>query len=167
MLYNVVFWQSSTLTDKILKSSSKLSACRFWSVSVKSSIISRRRYCITVGKIQSILKISVRTTENTTTIPHGFGIGFFFLWGGLFFFVLCMLGFGGFVLVVWLVCGFSFFKYNGMPSYQLMRLQEMHLQIILPFSRHSTKMHHFSLLKFYASLSLECKSIKTGFNYAF
>lgn len=78
-----------------------------------------------------------------------------------------MLGFGGFVLVVWPVCGFSFFKYKGMPSYQFMELQEMHLQIILQFSRHCTKMHHFSLLKFYASLSLEGKSIKTGFNYIF
>lgn len=75
-----------------------------------------------------------------------------------------MLGFGGFVSVVWLICGFSFFKYKGMPSYQFMELQERHLQIIFSFSRHCTKIYHFSFLKFYASLSLECKSIKTGFN---
>lgn len=73
MFYNVVFWQSSALTDKILKSNSKLSACRFWSVSVKSLIVSRRIYWITVGKIESILKISVSTRENTSiTRTSGF-----------------------------------------------------------------------------------------------
>jgi len=44
MLYNVVFWQSSALTDKILKFSSKLSGCRFSSASVSSLIIPTRAH---------------------------------------------------------------------------------------------------------------------------
>lgn len=89
MVYNVVFWQSSALTDKILKLNSKLSACRFWSISVKSLIILRRIYWITVGKIESILQISVRTTENTTlTHISGFWDRLFLLLGR---FIFCFL----------------------------------------------------------------------------
>lgn len=54
--YNVVFWQSSALTDKILIFSSKLSGCRFWSASVNSLIIPTRAHWIIVGKIESFLR---------------------------------------------------------------------------------------------------------------
>lgn len=96
MLYNVVFQQSSALTDKIPKLNSKLSACRFWSVSVKSLITSRRIYWIIywiiVGKIESI-QISVRTTDNTTiTCTPGFWDRLFLLLGR-FIFCLVYVGF--------------------------------------------------------------------------
>lgn len=109
MLYNVVFWQSSALTDKILKSNSKLSACKFWSVSVKSLSISRRIYWITVWKIESRLKVSVRTTENTTiTHTSGFWERFFLLLG-MFIFCLC-------ICWVWVVLFWLFGWFVGFLS---------------------------------------------------
>lgn len=148
MLYNVVFWQSSALTDKILKFNSKLSGCRFWSVSVNSLIIPTRAHWIIVGKNRVILKISLRTMENANiTCTSGFWARLFFLFCphplplapilfvGFLFFVLDTLFSDGLVLGGWFVGGVWFFlNTKGCLSISLWSCKAMNLQIILSCS---------------------------------
>lgn len=108
MLYNVVFWQSSALTDKILQFGSKLTGCRFWSASVNNLIIPTRAHWVIVGKNRIILKITVRTTENTTiTVPLDFFFFHLLFGGGYFCFGYVRFWWFGFGWLVGL--GFFFF----------------------------------------------------------